>query len=274
MGSKIICVAPEGQGVDASAVDSFSFQINDIQKSDDGRALFVYSPQPYDSISVELDGLDCFVLNSDAPKPKMLIADMDSTIVESETLDDLAVYFGIEDKVAEITERAMRGEIDFESALTERVAMLKGLPEQAIFDSLRDIKISRGAESLIYMCKKNSLKTYLVSGGFKHVTGYIADNLGFDDHFGNEFIIKDSILTGDVKKPIQNKDSKLRIMNDLCDLHEISLEEVITIGDGANDIPMLQAAGYGIAYKAKPKVVKVTRLRIDYTDLSAAQYIL
>lgn len=269
MGTKVICIAPEGQMIDQSIVDTVNFQINAVKKSDCGRILHIMSPQPKSAVNMEVEGLDVFILNADAPPPKLLLADMDSTIVQSETLDDLAAHFDIQDKVAAITERAMRGEMDFHEALRARVSMLKGLPEAAIFDLLPNIKLSAGAESLIYTCKKNDVKTYLVSSGFTHVTGYIAEKLGFDGHFGNRFVISDGVLTGDVVEPIQDKTAKLRILNELCEAHDIIPDEVVAIGDGANDIPMLQAAGYGVAYKAKPAVIAATDMGIVHTDLSA-----
>ena len=272
--SKIICVAQAGQTLDKTDVhNQCDFQIHEVWQSDDGRAVYMLSPQPKSSISLSVSNVDVFVLDENAPPPKLLLADMDSTIVTSETLDDLAAHFDMQEDVAKITERAMRGEMDFHEALEKRVQMLTGLPEQAIFDFLPKIETSPGAESLIYMCREKGIKPYLVSSGFTHVTEYIASKLGFEGHFGNRFVVEDGELTGAVQKPIQDKSAKLRILHELCDTHDSLPDEVIAIGDGANDIPMLQAAGYGIAYKAKPKVMDATALHIHYTDLSSLKYL-
>lgn len=278
MPSKIICVAPYGEKIDAAIADDLLFQINDISLSADGRALLLQSSQPVphirENLPEDIRNMDVFVIDSQAPSPRVLLADMDSTILESETLDDLAAHFGIAGEVAAITERAMRGELAFHEALTERVAMLKDLPETAIDDLLPKLEISHGAAELIAACKAKEMTCVLVSGGFTHITGYVAEKLGFDEHHGNEFVIVKEHLTGEVKQPIQDKDTKLKMLNRLVDDLDITAAEVMAVGDGANDIPMLQAAGYGIAYKAKPKVVEAVDLQIKNTDLSALVYLL
>ena len=277
MTSKIIIIAPNKATVNETVLDRIEFQISNVKKSQDGRAICLYSPQPVRSIHQSIKDFDCdgdiFVLDAKKPTPQLLICDMDSTIIESETLDDLAAAFGLEEKVSAITERAMRGEMDFATALFARVEMLKDLQEQAILDLLPKLKISEGADTLIQAARSHGIKCLLVSGGFTHVTGYVADKLGFDAHHGNSFIIKGGRLTGRVQEPIQDKTSKLKILNEMCDEMDISDESVMAIGDGANDIPMLEAAGYGIAYKAKPLVRAAVPLQINNTDLSSATYI-
>ena len=277
MTSKIICVADNHTLSEKTAFDAFKFQITDVRRSADGRAFFMHSPQPVKDVRAALvdhsfQG-DVLAFKTHAPLPKLLICDMDSTIIESETLDDLAAAFNLKDKIAAITERAMRGELDFSAALDARVSMLADLEEQAILDLLPELRISKGAQALVDTAKEYGATCLLVSGGFRHVTGYVADKLGFDDHFGNEFIIEDGRLTGKVKQPIQDKNTKLRILNDFCDHLDIMHEEVMAIGDGANDIPMLQEAGFGIAYKAKPLVRQAVPLQINHTDLATAKYL-
>ncbi|MGM0421729.1 MAG: phosphoserine phosphatase SerB [Pseudomonadota bacterium] len=258
--------------------DEMSCQISDVSFSANERALIVQSPQPVaqvrSSLPADRHDMDVFVIDTTAPPPRVLLADMDSTIIESETLDDLAAHFGIAGPIAAITERAMRGELDFGEALTERVAMLEGLPESAITELLPKLEISHGAAELIAACKAKDMTCVLISGGFTHVTGYVADKLGFDAHHGNEFVITKEKLTGEVKQPIQDKDAKLKMLNSLVSDLDITSSEVIAVGDGANDIPMLQAVGYGVAYHAKPKVIEATDLHIIHTDLSALIYLL
>jgi len=277
MPTQLIFIAPQNARVHKTVVDQLKFQITDVAQTSDGRALKIISPQPRKDVREAVAVLDLpydyLVTKRDALKPKLLICDMDSTIIESETLDDLAAAFGLQDKISAITERAMRGEIDFREALTERVAMLKDLPEQEIFDLLPGLKISAGASDLLAKANRAGATCLLVSGGFKHVTSYVAEKLGFHHDFGNEFIIKKGKLTGEVKQPIQDKKAKLEILNDFVEQMDITNDEVMAIGDGANDIPMLQAAGYGIAYKAKPIVQDAVDLQINRTDLGAAAYL-
>tara|TARA_B100000686_G_scaffold346537_1_gene433436 strand:+ start:3601 stop:4464 length:864 start_codon:yes stop_codon:yes gene_type:complete len=277
MTSKIICIAPDDGPIEETILERIQFQISDVRRSDDGRALCILTPQTAKSVNQSLEGFDfdgdILVLKGARSAPQLLICDMDSTIVESETLDDLAASFDLQDQVAAITERAMRGEMDFHTALNARVEMLKGLEEQAILDLLPKIKVSKGAEQLVRAAKKAGAQCLLVSGGFTHVTGFIAERLGFDAHYGNRFIIEKGVLTGKVMEPIQDKSSKLKIMDEACEDLEISHDAVMAIGDGANDIPMLEAAGYGIAYHAKPIVRDSVPLQINHTDLSAAGYI-
>ncbi len=277
MTSKIICVHQNNTPIDKTVLDSLKFQINDVVTAKDGGAICISSPQPAKDVRAALGGHefdgDIFVIKASAPRPQLMICDMDSTIIESETLDDLAAAFDLKDKIAAITERAMRGELDFSAALNERVSMLKDLEEQAVLDLLPHLDISKGAQQLVTTAKKYGATCLLVSGGFRHVTGYVADKLGFDDHYGNEFIIKKGRLTGEVKKPIQDKNAKLRILHEYCDQLDLENAQVMSIGDGANDIPMLQEAGYGIAYKAKPLVREAINLQINKTDLSSAKYI-
>lgn len=277
MVTRLILVSKKGTAIDETVLERLKFQITDVKKSEDARALTIISPQPRRDVRAACKDLDLpydyFVVPNDQPRPKLLICDMDSTIVESETLDDLAAAFDLKEQIAAITERAMRGDIDFASALNERVSMLKGMDEKKILDLLPHLRISQGAKDLVNTAKRAGATCLLVSGGFKHVTGYVAQELGFDGDFANEFIIKKGHLTGEVKKPIQDKNSKLLILNDYVDQLGISNEEVMAIGDGANDIPMLQAAGYGIAYKAKPIVQDAVNLQINHTDLSSAIYL-
>lgn len=216
--------------------------------------------------------IDLFCNAIERRRKKLLLADMDSTIVSSETLDELAEFAGIKDKVAEITERAMEGLLDFHSALRERVGLLKGLNADKLQETLDATEINPGARTLVSVMKSHGATCILVSGGFTFFTGAIAKELGFDHHFGNTLDIADGTLTGKVGEPIQDKHSKLECFNRFVTELGILPEEVMTIGDGANDLPMLKAAGLGIGYYAKQTVKDEMYNLIQYGDLTAALY--
>ncbi len=200
---------------------------------------------------------------------RLLIADMDSTIIENECIDELADAIGIKDQVAAITERAMRGELDFEAALRERVGMLKGLPEaamQEVYDSR--IRLTKGAREMTDALHAKGVKCILVSGGFTFFTSRIARAAGFDADHANTLNVEHGALNGTVAEPILGADAKLATMKRYCADMGIGLDQVIAIGDGANDLPMIQAAGYGIGFCAKPKVAEAAKYRIDERDLT------
>lgn len=220
--------------------------------------------------------IDVFITPTENRKKSLLIADMDSTIVQGETLDDLAAHVGVKDEVAAITTRAMRGELDFEAALNARLALLKGLSEDVIHDAVTKMKYNAGAQSLVKSMKQNDAYCYLVSGGFTQFTSHAAQVLGFDGHHGNVFGIANKALTGTYTPPLQTKDSKVAHLTHYMKHHNVHPFEVMCIGDGANDIPMLLAAenggGLGIAYHAKPKVVEAVTNAIRFGDLGTALY--
>jgi len=203
---------------------------------------------------------------------KLFMADMDATIVTSETLDELADEAGIKDQIAGITERAMRGELDFHAALKERVGLLKGLPEDALKRTLDQTQISKGAEHLLKTLKANQVFTVLVSGGFTYFTNAVAEKLGFDKNHGNQLSIENSQLTGDVIEPILDKDAKLAFLNQYVQRKNIKNSNIVAIGDGANDLPMLKAAGLGIGYQPKPLVAETILNCIIHTDLTSVLY--
>lgn len=223
-----------------------------------------------DSIRNEFQ-IDVFQ-SSDVPI-KLFMADMDSTIVSGETLDDMAQLIGIGDKVAEITLRAMRGELDFESAIDERVGLLKGMSDDIIDTALSKMKFNNGADKLISHLKSKGIYCVLISGGFTQFTSHVANNLGFDCHFGNELIIDNNVLTGVVKRPVLDKDFKLKKLNDLKSKMNLDTKNIMAIGDGANDLPMLSSAGLGIAYHGKPLLRDRLLNQVNYTDLSSLIYL-
>lgn len=222
---------------------------------------------------LDKDKIDPFCTSSESRRKALLMADMDSTIVTTETLDELAAEAGIKDKIATITERAMRGELDFHDALRERVGLLKGLSTDALKTTLDQTEISKGAKTLVKTMRGHDAFCALVSGGFTYFTGDIAEKLGFHAHHGNVLNIKDDKLTGDVQEPILDKDSKLSFLKQYCEKQSITLKNTVAIGDGANDLPMLEAAGLGIGYRPKPLLEDTLLNCIRHTDLNAVLYV-
>lgn len=218
------------------------------------------------------DRIDIFCTLLNNRRKKLLVADMDSTIVTSETLDELADEAGLKDKISHITERAMRGELDFQAALKERVGLLKGLPASALKRTLDKTVISKGAETLVKTMQKHGAFCVLVSGGFTYFTGDIANKTGFDAHHGNLLHIEDDKLTGEVGEPILDKDAKLRLLEYYCEEKGIDKVDTVAIGDGANDLPMLMAAGLGLGYYPKPILEKNLLNCIRFTDLTSVLY--
>jgi len=216
--------------------------------------------------------IDFFIQKPQNRRKKLLLADMDSTIVTSETLDDLAAFAGLGEQISAITARAMNGELDFEAALNERVSMLKAMPKETLDLAYQLIKVMPGADVLVNTMTGNGAYCALVSGGFKFFTSRIKQRLGFDEDFSNDFIIENGQLTGEVVHPILGKAAKLETLHRLVNEHGITMSETLTVGDGANDLAMIQAAGLGVAYHGKPVVTAQATHRIDHGDLSALLY--
>jgi phosphoserine phosphatase len=215
---------------------------------------------------------DVFVTKFRGRRKALLVADMDSTIVTTETLDELAAFAGLKDQIAEITTRSMNGEIDFTAALRERVAMLKGLDISALERTWQQTAFCPGARTLIATMKNFGATTALVSGGFTFFTARVAAALGFDIHRANTLIDNGSSLTGEVADPILDRDAKLATLNELAEKRGLKPAATMALGDGANDLAMLQAAGLGIAYHAKPIVAAQVQNRIEHTDLRSALF--
>lgn len=207
-------------------------------------------------------------------RKKMLIADMDSTMIEQECIDELAAEVGLKDKVSAITARAMNGEIEFEAALRERVGLLKGLPIDVV-DSVIEKRITfmSGGHQLIATMKKHGAYCALVSGGFTVFTGPIAQDIGFDDNRANILIEKDGVLTGEVAEPILGKQAKVDALNEITQKLSLTPSDAIAVGDGANDLGMLQLAGSGVALHAKPSVAAQAKIKINNGDLTALLYL-
>jgi phosphoserine phosphatase len=205
-------------------------------------------------------------------RKQLLLADMESTIIANEMLDELADLLGLRQQVAEITRRAMNDEIDFASALRERVALLKDLPETALAEAGARIRLMPGARALIATMRAHGAYTVLVSGGFRVYTGAIRAELGFDLDVANDLLIEDGRIAGRVREPIFTRDGKLATLKRIAAERTLPLTATLAVGDGANDLSMIEAAGLGIAFHAKPAVAARARNRIEHTDLTALLY--
>ena len=206
-------------------------------------------------------------------RKRLLIADMESTIIENEMLDELANELDIHDRMSAITARAMAGELDFESAIRERVAMLKGMDSKALDRALSTIRIMPGAAVLIATMRANGAHCALVSGGFDFFTGWVRERLGFNEDQANRLEISNGTLTGRLLDPILGRVAKREALARLTATLGITETDAITVGDGANDLDMLAAAGLGVAFRAKPIVAESARARIDHGDLTALLYL-
>jgi phosphoserine phosphatase len=207
-------------------------------------------------------------------RKSLFVADMDSTMIEQECIDELADYVGLKPHVAAITERAMRGEIAFEPALRERVALLKGLPVAVVDEVIeKRITLMPGGRTLLATMRANGAHSCLVSGGFTLFTSRIGAVIGFDEQRGNTLIVEDGKLAGRVQEPVLGREAKFATLIELRDRLGLSPQDTLAAGDGANDIPMIEAAGLGVAYHAKPKVAEAAHARIDHGDLTALLYL-
>jgi phosphoserine phosphatase len=199
----------------------------------------------------------------------LLVADMDSTIVTGETLDELADFAGLKDKIAAITRASMNGELDFAEALRARVAMLKGLKLDALDKTWARVRLTPGAQELVRTMAAHNAMTALVSGGFTWFTGRVAALVGFDMHRANTLLEDGAALTGEVGAPIVDRETKLATLRDLAAERNLRMAATLAVGDGANDLAMLREAGLGVAYHAKPIVAAEARARVDHADLRA-----
>jgi phosphoserine phosphatase len=218
--------------------------------------------------------VDMVVQKTEGRRKRLLIADMDSTMIRQECIDELADEAGVGARVAEITARAMNGELDFEGALRERVGLLRGLPEAVIAQVLRDrITLMPGGRVLLATMKANGAYAALVSGGFTAFTSAVAETLGFDENRANTLHLEGGKLAGTVAEPILGKEAKLKALQEISARLGITPAEALAVGDGANDLPMLQAAGTGVALHAKPRVQAECAVRVNHGDLTALLYL-
>ena len=222
-------------------------------------------------VRAALDGaaIDAIATPAEGRRKALLVADMDSTIVTGETLDELADFAGLKDRIAAITARAMNGELDFKAALRERVAMLQGLPLDALERTWQRVRLTPGARELVATMRAHGAYAALVSGGFSFFTSRVAALCGFDLHRSNTLLDDGTALIGRVGEPILDRDTKLATLTGLAAERGLELSATLAVGDGANDLDMLRAAGLGVAFHAKPIVAAAVQARVDHAGLRA-----
>lgn len=241
----------------------------DIEIADNGRAALA------EARAIAKDArADINLVRTRGRRKKLLVADMDSTIIGCECLDELADMAGLKPKVAAITERAMRGELAFEPALRERVALLKGLPLEALARVYAErVRLNAGARILLATMRRHGAYTILVSGGFAYFTSRVAQDAGFDENRGNRLIDDGRALTGEVGEPVLGREAKLSTLETAAVQRGLSCADAVAVGDGANDLDMIKRAGLGVAYHAKPVVAAAAEASIAHGDLSSLLYL-
>jgi phosphoserine phosphatase len=239
----------------------------------------IIEPKSTDALAEALEiigerRVDAALLPTENRRKQILVADMDSTMINEECIDELAAALGIKQQVAEITDRAMRGELDFEQALDTRVALLKGLERKVIEEVRREqITLAPGGRALIQTMKEYGAYTALVSGGFTFFADYFAKRIGFHEAVANVLEFDGDRLTGTVTKPIVDKNTKRDRLIALATERNVPLTQTMAVGDGANDLDMIRIAGFGVALHAKPAVAAEAGIRIDHGDLTALLYL-
>ena len=214
-------------------------------------------------------GVDAILVPIEDRRKRLLVADMDSTIVTGETLDELADFAGLKREIAAITRRSMNGEIDFAEALRQRVAMLRGLTRDALEKTWERVRLTEGAVTLVRTMRAHGACCALVSGGFTYFTARVAELAGFDAHFANTLLDDGHALTGHVAEPILDRDAKVATLRGLARERGLPMVQTMAVGDGANDLAMLSEAGIGVAFHAKPIVAAEARARVDHGNLRA-----
>lgn len=223
-----------------------------------------------DDPTIALPHLDINILPAMNRRKKLLIADMDSTIIPVECIDELADFAGVKDRVSNITERAMRGELDFEAAIDERVGLLRGLSEDVLQQCYDErISLNPGAATLVRTMNSLGANTALVSGGFDFFTSRVSADAGFQTNQANHLLVEDACLTGHVQRPILGQQAKLDALHHFCSEGGFTGSDVLAVGDGANDRAMVEVAGLGVAYKAKPALAAVASATLNHSDLTA-----
>ncbi len=217
--------------------------------------------------------IDVAAQPAEGRRKRLLVADMDSTVVTTETLDQLAGHAGFGDAVAAITRRSIRGEVPFASSLRERVALLRGLPAAAVAATAAETELTPGARTLVATMRAAGAHTVLISGGMREIVAAVAESCGFDSHHGNTLAVEDGRLAGLVVEPVLDGEAKMRVLIGAASERRIPLDCALAVGDGANDLPMLAAAGLGVAFRASPTVAAEARVRVEHGDLTALLYL-
>ena len=273
-------------GLNIDHIDRLSERIPDGMPADQGKGCIEFSVrgEPDDpaalrteflAIAQELNVDIAFQQDSVFRRNRRLVVfDMDSTLIDAEVIDELAKAAGVGDQVAEITERAMRGELDFKASFRERMALLKGLPETVLEEIGQSLRLTEGAETLISQLRRLGYKTAILSGGFSYFAEGLQKRLGIDYVYANALPIKDGLVTGEVEEPIVDGERKAFLLRELAKREGISLEQTIAVGDGANDLPMLSIAGLGVAFRAKPLVKQSAKQAISTLGLDGILYLL
>jgi len=228
----------------------------------------------YDDINVEIfrkNGqqfeFDINLISSTNRRKKLLLADMDSTLIKGESLDEIARKVGVGEEISKITLQTMNGELDFHQSIIRRVSLLKGVKQTVLEEIIEETVLTSGANLIAPTMKKNGAYCFILSGGFDFLTSQVAKKIGFDGSFSNSLEIKNSQLTGNINSPIFGMHSKLQTLTHLCNEQNISVKDVAAIGDGANDLEMLKAAGLGVAFNGKPILKKEIKTQLNHTDL-------
>ncbi|MGI9372136.1 MAG: phosphoserine phosphatase SerB [Hyphomicrobiales bacterium] len=278
----VLIASPKAQALSPHQISAAHAQ---LQNAGDAHALSAHAAEiPFSAPAEGVEDMtraalgdaeiDIAVVRAQNRRKKILIADMDSTMIGQECIDELGKRAGVGDRIIEITTRAMRGELDFEGAVRERVGLMKGLQESAIQSVIdNDLTYTPGGRELVQTMRAHGAFTSLVSGGFTQFTDHVAGKIGFQDHRANILNIQNGALTGTVQEPILGRDAKVTALNEYAAAHNLTAADVIAVGDGANDLGMLDLAGMGVALHAKPAVREAAAIRIDHAGLEALLYL-
>ena len=279
MGWVLVLTAPTGRGLSGGEIDAIADMLwkggaQPRRLGADAVEIACDDHPDLDALRLLITDIDVNAVPVQGRRKRVLIADMDSTMIPVECIDEVADFAGFKSQVAGITEKAMAGEIDFEDALKARLALLRGLPEQALAQIYAErIRLNPGARVLVRTMAANGAYTALVSGGFSYFTERVAAAAGFAEHRANHLLFKNGVLSGSVVEPILGQAAKLEALTQITTELGVGANDVLAVGDGANDISMVEAAGLGVAYHAKPALEYKANALIRHSDLTALLYL-